>query len=63
MEVKTTDTAEQFMAANKLSPVVYGAILDQETGGAHYRLDNGKSFTLSCEECRKVPKTIWLGEA
>ena len=51
----TERTAEQFVAANNDSLVVSGAVLDMTKGGGRYRLENGRSFALSVDECRRLP--------
>ncbi len=47
---------QKFIEANKISPVVYGQVLDLQRGGAIYRLENGLQFKLSRDECREAAK-------
>lgn len=49
-----TRRAQQFVAANALSPVVYCSIIDDGGRGAVYRLANGRAFTLTANDCRAV---------
>ena len=53
---------EAFKRENATSPVVAGNVIGSGGQGAHYTLQNGKTFTLSAAECRKV-LVRWLGEA
>ena len=46
---------EAFTAANDRSPVVSGAVVSREKGGAHYRLLDGSRFTLNADVCRALP--------
>ncbi|GAA0765846.1 hypothetical protein GCM10009434_08210 [Brevundimonas olei] len=55
------DNLERFIAANKRSPVVSGAVIGSGGQGAHYTLANGKTFTLSADECRRT-LIRWKGE-
>ena len=45
-----------FLAANELSPVVYGSV---DKGRVTYRLANGKMFRLNAEEARQAPNPRW----
>lgn len=53
--------AARFLEANKRSPVVYGSVLDPHRGGrgCFYRLEDGKTFTLTAEDCRTVGFPRW----
>jgi hypothetical protein len=48
--------ARNFLAANEVSPVVYGSVDD---GTVTYRLANGKMFHLSEGEARLAPHPRW----
>lgn len=48
--------ARNFLAANELSPVVYGSV---EEGKVTYRLENGQTFRLSVVEAREAPHPRW----
>lgn len=50
------DRAGRFSEENALSPVVYGSVTGPEANptGAFYRLENGKTFELTSQECRLV---------
>jgi hypothetical protein len=48
--------ARNFIAANELSPVVYGSVAEN---GVVYRLANGKMFNLSLIEARQAPNPRW----
>lgn len=52
---------ENFIAANKRSAVVSGSVIGNGGEGAHYVLNNGKSFTLTAAECRQT-LIRWVGE-
>lgn len=54
-----TARAQKFVAANALSPVVYGSVVGSGGRGAVYRLANGLAFTLSAAECRAVGEIRW----
>lgn len=49
--------AEEFLRANKGSPVVEGYVI--EGGGARYRLQNGSTYILTLDECREVGALRW----
>lgn len=58
--------ARSFVRANADSPVVYGSVIGGDKGpgfvtGCYYRLENGKTFTLTTADCRRV-KPRWLHE-
>lgn len=55
------DNLEGFIAANKRSPVVSGAVIGSGGEGAHYTLANGKTFTLTAADCRRT-LIRWKGE-
>lgn len=54
--------AKEFVAANKLSPVVYGAVTHlpgeaerpENVTGCRYTLENGRTFTLKSGELRRI---------
>lgn len=48
--------ARNFLAANEVSPVVYGSV---DGGRVTYRLADGKMFRLNTEEARQVPNPRW----
>ena len=48
--------ARNFIAANEISPVVYGSV---DEGRVTYRLANGKMFRLNVFEARQVPNPRW----
>lgn len=48
--------ARNFLAANELSPVVYGSVAEN---GVVYRLADGKMFNLSIVEARQAPNPRW----
>lgn len=48
--------ARNFLAANELSPVVYGSVAEN---GVVYRLADGKMFNLSMIEARQAPHPRW----
>ena len=48
--------ARNFIAANEVSPVVYGSVDD---GRVTYRLADGKMFRLNVDEARQVPNPRW----
>ena len=56
----------RFVIANNASPVVFGALTQpdprQPPRGARYRLQDGKSFKLTADECRALPEGYpkWL---
>lgn len=52
MEPSTIDKAQEFIEANRASPIVYGSV--RSTGGAYYTLDNGRSFVLSRDDCERI---------
>lgn len=57
-----TTRARNFMRANKESAVVYGSVIDVAgtTGrGCYYRLENGKTFRLTRNDCRAVGHPRW----
>jgi|GEM_PF-4708531 len=56
-----SDNLKRFIAANRRSPVVSGAVIGNGGQGAHYTLANGKTFTLSDDECRRT-LIRWKGE-
>lgn len=49
-----TDNVNEFVKANRRSPVITGAA-DRENGGATYWLQNNKMFRLSLDECKSLP--------
>lgn len=49
-----TRRALQFVAANALSPVVYGSVIGNGGRGAVYRLANDLAFRLTANDCRAV---------
>lgn len=61
-----SDKAAEFREANQQSPVVYGAATHipgereapESVTGCRYTLENGRTFTLSSEQCRQVTP-IW----
>jgi hypothetical protein len=56
--------ANRFLEANKRSPVVYGSVLDVPRGGrgCFYRLEDGKTFELTADDCRAVGFPRWAFE-
>lgn len=48
--------ARNFLAANEVSPVVYGSA--DETC-VTFRLDNGKTFRMTPAEARELPHPWW----
>jgi hypothetical protein len=60
-----TANAAAFLAANKESPVVSGAVTHkgaerpENVTGSVYELDDGRTFTLTTEECRSMPVPRW----
>lgn len=48
--------ARNFLAANELSPVVYGSV---DGNCVTYRLQNGKRFNLTVIEAKQVPRPRW----
>lgn len=58
--------AKRFLVANKESPVVSGAALEpnpnRPSRGARYTLDDGRTFTLSREDCEQVGMPRWCFE-
>lgn len=51
-----SNRARNFIAANEISPVVYGSVDDRRVT---YRLANGKMFHLNTEEARQAPNPRW----
>lgn len=50
--------AKRFVEANAESPVVYGSIIFSKGGnvqGVVYRLEDGRSFTLTVADTRSLP--------
>lgn len=54
-----TDNARKFIAANERSPVVSGSAIGSGGEGAIYTLKNGKTFTLSADDCKAVGYPRW----
>lgn len=54
-----TENAQNFVKANKLSPVVSGTAIGNGGQGAHYTLRDGRTFTLTAAECRQVGEPRW----
>lgn len=54
-----TDNVQAFIAANDRSPVIEGWANESDprnpAKGGTYRLQSGKTFSLSVEECRALP--------
>lgn len=48
--------ARNFLAANEISPVVYGSV---DEGRVTYRLADGKMFYLNEVEARLAPNPRW----
>lgn len=48
--------ARNFIAANELSPVVYGSV---DGNCVTYRLDNGKMFRLTLLEAQEIRDPWW----
>lgn len=48
--------ARNFLAANEVSPVVYGSV---DGGKVTYRLANGQMFHLNETEARQAPHPRW----
>lgn len=48
--------ARNFLAANEVSPVVYGSV---DGNCVDYRLANGKMFRLTVVEARQAPNPRW----
>lgn len=48
--------ARNFLAANELSPVVYGSVDDN---CVTYRLDNGQVFRMTPAEASQLPHPWW----
>jgi hypothetical protein len=48
--------ARNFLAANEVSPVVYGSVDDQ---CVTYRLANGKTFRMTPAEASQLPHPWW----
>lgn len=53
-----TENARAFLTANAKCAVMSGSVHGRN-GGATYTLTNGKSFSLSVEECRSIPTPRW----
>jgi hypothetical protein len=68
-DIKPTVKAAQFMLANDRSPVVSGAAMHkgeerpENVTGARYTLQDHKSFELSSEDLRSMPREYpkWKG--
>ena len=64
--MRPTRHAQLFMEANDLSPVVEGWAHfpnpSENKGGGGYRLDDGRIFNLTAEDCRSLTKQYprWL---
>ena len=54
-----SDNAADFLAANMISPVVYGAVVGRGGEGCRYRLADGREFHLTRDECAEVGQPIW----
>lgn len=57
-DIRPTPKAQGFIDANKESPVVSGSA--HPGGGGVYTLEDGRSFSLSLEDCRSMPMPRWL---
>lgn len=54
-----TPNAEQFRQANARSPVVEGTVIGLGGEGAIYRLQSGRTFTLTAVEVDQVAPIRW----
>lgn len=57
--------AKRFIAANRESAIVYGSVIGGDRGPEHvegcfYRLQNGRTFKLTVEDCRAIAGPRWL---
>lgn len=50
-----TPNLQNFIRANRNHPVTVGAAVRNGGRGAHYTLANGRTYTLSREECAALP--------
>ncbi len=54
MNANPTPKAKAFAKANAESPVVDGRVAHIRKGGAIYRLEDGRRFVLSQDDCRSL---------
>ena len=50
-----TRRAREFLAANKVSPIVDGGVIGSGGRGAMYRLADDRRFTLGRADCLDLP--------
>lgn len=56
--IDLTPRQRRFVAANRISPVVYGSVLGNGGKGCFYRLADGQTFTLTARDCATIGQQV-----